>query len=615
MPRKRRYTVLLEELTASLVSLPATALRSALKEGYGRAQLQADLMAGVVVCVVALPLSMALGIAVGVPPQHGLYTAIVAGFLVSLLGGSRTQVTGPTAAFVVILAPIYVHYGLAGLLLAGMMAGVMLVGLALARMGRLLQFIPHPVTTGFTAGIAVVIATLQLKDLLGLTVPHMPEHYLERVEALALALPTASFQELGVGLATLLMLVYVPRLTQKVPAPLIAIGVAAAGATLLHHFSPGFDVHTIRSQFHTLVAGQNVDGIPQVPPMPVLPWHLAGPGGQPFHLSLQVLRDLLPAAFAICMLGAIESLLSAVVSDGMAGTRHDPDAELLALGIGNMVVPFFGGIAATGAIARTATNIRSGGRTPVASASHALMILLAVLALAPLLGYIPMASLAALLLRVAWNMSEAKHFVHTVRVAPRSDVIVLLTCFSLTVIFDMVVGVSVGVTLAALLFMRRMAEVTRAEVLEGPLKPGVSVPQGVLVYDIAGPLFFGAAEKAMGALNSAANDAKVVVLELDQVHAMDATGLVALESALASLEKTKRFAIISGLQAQPAQVLARAELVDVPGKLVFCPNLEAALTLASQHLGARPPSGAQARVQPEPQPQPQTQTQTQAKAS
>jgi len=560
-----------------LRELPGAALRAVLREGYTRADLRADVMAGVVVGIVALPLAMALSIAVGAPPQHGLYTAIVAGFLVALLGGSRTQVSGPTAAFIVILAPIYTRHGMTGLLLSGALAGAMLVLMGLLRLGRLIQFIPYPVTTGFTAGIATVIATLQLKDLLGLSLAHTPEHFVERVGAMIGAWRTASGWQLVVGLVTLGLLLVIPRLTRRVPAPLIALPVAAVLAAVIDHLlalPPERSIATIATRFHTEVDGVVVAGIPPLPPMPMLPWR-AGGGSTP--LSFELLRQLMPGAFAIAMLAAIESLLSAVIADGMARTRHDPDAELLAAGIGNIVTPFFGGVPATGAIARTATNIRSGARSPIAAMVHALTVLVAVVALAPLIGYLPMASLAALLLLVAWNMSEVKHFAHMVRVAPKSDVTVLLTCYFLTVLFDMVIAVSVGIVLAALLFMRRMAEVAQVRIIgEGHAEAPADLPPGVMIYDISGPLFFGAAQKAMGALGLF-DKARTVILEMEQVPAMDATGLVALESALAMLKKRGSLVVITGLQPQPRRLLANAGITDKPGSVLLRPDLQTAL--------------------------------------
>lgn len=537
----------------------ASAMRKTLKAGYQFSDFRADLLAGLVVGVVALPLSMALAIASGVPPQHGIYTAIVAGGLAALLGGSSVQVTGPTAAFVVILAPISAKFGLGGLLLATMMAGALLVIAGCVRLGRLIEFIPYPVTTGFTSGIAVVIATLQLKDFLGLSIDKMPEHYLEKLQAIYLALPSVHWADLAVGAGTLLLLIVLPRLTRRVPAPLIALPLAALVAVALSKYMEGFEVATIRSRFSYVIGGVMYGGIPQLPPMPILPWLASGSDGQPLVLTLEIIRDLGASAFAIAVLGAIESLLSAVVADGMTGLKHDPDAELIGQGLGNMIAPFFGGIAATGAIARTATNIRCGARSPVASLTHALFILLAVVSIAPLLGYLPMASMAALLLVVAWNMSEARHFAHVVRTGPGSDVLVLLTCFGLTVIFDMVIAVGVGVVLAAILFMRRMAEVASVRLISaGPEHPTVFLPPGVMIYEIAGPLFFGAAQKAMSALRTVEGGVRMVILDLSAVPLMDATGLVNLESAVERLRKSGIRIILAGVQAQPLRVMARA---------------------------------------------------------
>jgi SulP family sulfate permease len=572
-----------------LRELPAAALRAVLREGYSKADVRSDVLAGVVVGIVALPLAMALSIAVGAPPQHGVYTAIVAGFLAALLGGSRTQVTGPTAAFIVILAPIFAKHGMAGLLLSGILAGLMLIVMGLLRLGRLIEFIPYPVTTGFTAGIATVIATLQLKDLFGLTPASTPQHFFARVGALFEARGTASLSEFSIGAVTLAILIFLPRHTRRIPAPLVALPVAALLAALVNQLLPAAHIATISSRFHTDIGGQVVHGIPQLPPLPVIPWLWSGPDAQPMHISFAALRELLPGAFAIAMLGAIESLLSAVVADGMARTKHDPDAELLALGLANVVTPFFGGIPATGAIARTATNVRSGARSPFSSMAHAVTILVAVVAFASLIGYLPMASLAALLLLVAWNMSDVKHFIHTVQVAPKSDVAVLLVCYGLTVAFDMVVAVSVGVVLAALLFMRRMAEVAETRLIdeEHPAAPA-NLPKDVVLYDISGPLFFGAAEKAVATLGVVAR-AKIVVLRMDKVPAMDATGLVALESALAQLNQRHCLAIITGLQPQPKRVLASARIQDRPGQLMLRDDLEAAL-LEIEAIRRPPPS-------------------------
>jgi sulfate permease, SulP family len=556
------------------------AIRKTFAQGYDRSAFQADALAGVVVGIVALPLSMALAIAVGVPPQHGLYTAIVAGAVVALTGGSKFQITGPTAAFVVILAPIASRQGLAGLLTAGLMAGVLLLAMGIARLGRLIQFVPHPVTTGFTAGIATVIATLQIRDIFALPIAQMPETYLEKVRALWNARDAASLPDFVAALVTLSLLLLLPRklpkLATRVPAPLIAVVVVSLVATLTQHLWPVCKVATIGSRFQSVVDGHTIAGIPQVPPLPTLPW---GSGG----LTLGSINQLASAAFAIAMLGAIESLLSATIADGMTGKKHDPDAELIGLGIGNMLVPFFGGIAATGALARTATNVRAGGRSPIAAVVHSVVVLLAILLFAPLVAYIPMASLAGLLLLVAWNMSEVRHFMNILRIAPKSDVLVLLLCFVLTVVFDMVIAVSVGVVLAALLFMRRTAELTQARILEstGGESEYELVP-GVTLYEIAGPLFFGAAQNAMGAIGTVGTDTRVVVLALGRVPSIDATGFVALESAITRLRALKKLVVLAGPLPQPRAVFDRANLPKRHEHVHFAETLEGGIALARE---------------------------------
>ena len=570
------------------------ALRRALRAGYGRADLRADALAGVVVGIVALPLSMALAIASGVPPQHGLYTAIVAGFVIALAGGSKVQVSGPTAAFVVVLAPIAARHGLGGLCLATLMAGLILVGLGLARLGRFVEFVSHPVTSGFTAGIAVVIGVLQLRDLLGLEVPDLPPHFLERVTVLARALPTARGPELAVGAATFGVLLGWPYLSRRIPAPLVALAVGTGLSLALGAWVEGASVATIADRFSYVVDGVERGGIPQAPPLPLLPWRLPGADGAPLVLSFALLRELAPAAFTIALLGAIESLLSAVVADGMSGRRHDPDGELVGQGLGNVVAPFFGGIAATGAIARTATTVRAGARSPIAAATHAVFVLAAVLALAPLLGYLPMAALAALLLHVAVRMGDFGHVVRILRTAPREDVVVLLVCLSLTVLVDMVVAVTVGIVLAALLFMERMASVSKAQLvdpseheLERPLPPGV------VLYEIAGPLFFGAANKAMATLRVLdKRGVRAVVLDLRSVPILDATGIVALESTVEKLRHAGIVVVLAGVQPQPLRALARAGWRNVPGALAIGKSFRQALDVACAYAEADPEAPA-----------------------
>jgi SulP family sulfate permease len=555
----------------------ASALKRVFSKGYGLGDLRADILAGAVVGIVALPLSMALAIAVGVPPEHGLYTAIVAGTIVALLGGCKFQVTGPTAAFVVILAPIVTQHGVSGLLTAGFMAGLLLIAMGIARLGRLIQFIPHPVTTGFTTGIATVIATLQLKDAFGLQIGPLPDRYTDKLAVLWRGSGSASLFEFLVAAGTLALLLWVPRLTKKIPAPLIAIAIVSIATAVVHKLDPAFSVATIGSRFHSNIDGVEVAGIPPALPSPSLPW---GHG-----LSFQLIHDLFPAAFAIAMLGAIESLLSAVIADGMTGTKHDPNAELVGLGIGNVIAPIFGGIAATGALARTATNIRAGARSPFASVTHAAVILLSILFLARFVAYVPMAALAALLLLVAWNMSELHTFVRTIKVAPRSDVFVLLTCYGLTVLFDMVIAVSVGVVLAAILFMRRMAELTESRTqLDDETESGtIPLPKMVGLYQIDGPLFFGAAQNAMAAIHSARGDRfRVMILHLGKVPVIDSTGLVALENAIDALIRRKKVVVLAGPLPRPRRVFDKARLQEKHPGLQVAEGLEAAIRLAAE---------------------------------
>lgn len=533
--------------------------------------------------IVALPLSMALAIAVGVPPQHGLYTAIVAGAATPLLGGCKFQITGPTAAFIVILAPIVTRHGLSGLLTAGLLAGIMLLIMGATRMGSLVKYVPYPVTTGFTTGIAVVIATLQIKDVFGLDIEQMPESYHEKIIALWEARSTVSVAEILVALTTLFLLIYIPKLIRKIPAPLLAIGAVALAVAGIHQLFPSVSIATIGSRFSAVVDGVEVRGIPSMIPQLGLPW-----AGLEFDFAL--VRLLLPAAFAIALLGSIESLLSAVIADGMTGTRHDPDAELVGQGVGNILGPFFGGIPATGALARTATNIRAGARSPVSGAIHALVVLLAMLFLAPLVAYIPMASLAGLLLLVAWNMSESKHFIRLLRVAPMSDVVVLLTCFLLTVIFDMVWAVSVGFVLASFLFIRRMAAISGggfAVEAANEERTHPTLPPGVAMYQVNGPLFFGAAQNAMDTLHAAHRDAfHTLILHLGRVSAIDATGFAALQNTLHVLQKRGKRVVLAGPLPEPAGIWERAEKQGLLADVRMADDLPDAVELVRDHIDA-----------------------------
>ncbi|HAZ12161.1 MAG: C4-dicarboxylic acid transporter DauA [Bdellovibrionales bacterium GWA2_49_15] len=584
----KRYKRNINSLVPFVKLTPFLALRERLREGYGLDNFKADVMSGLVVAIVAIPLGMALAIASGVPPQYGLYTVIIGGGIVALLGGSRFQVTGPTAAFVVILAPIAHKFGLGGLLVAGLMAGIMLLGMGLVRMGRLIQFIPYPVTTGFTTGIAVVILTLQLKDFFGLQVAEMPERFIEKVLALFRARGSASFIEFAIGAGTLFILIFWRKINKKIPAPLVALTIASVVTAVINNLFSSLHIATIGSRFTYNLRGVIGHGIPQALPHLDWPWRYFAPGEQIFKLTLESFESLLASAFAIAMLGAIESLLSAVVADGMAQTKHDPDAELVALGMGNILCPFFGGIAATGAIARTATNIRYGASSPLSSVLHAFFTLVIVLLFAPYVSYLPMAGLAALLMLVAYNMSEMHHFFHILRVAPKSDVVVLLLCFFLTVVFDMVIGVTVGVVLASLLFMRRMASISSVQAYTGSSHPHLvdSLPKEILLYGIAGPLFFGAAENAAEALDDITDGIKAVIFSLEDVPAMDVTGMVALESAINKLTTQNRYVYLVGVQPQPQKLFDRGDLFQKNKRVFICKDVAEGIRRAKETLAS-----------------------------
>lgn len=564
----------------------ALGLRAVWHEGYGAQAFLKDCLAGLVVGVVAIPLSMALAMATGVPPQHGLYTAIVAGGITALLGGSRVQVSGPTAAFVVILAPIVAKYGLAGLAVATLMAGILLMIMGLAGLGRLIEFVPFPVTSGFTAGIGVVIATLQVKDFLGLEIAQMPEHYLEKVYALGQHLGTVHAGDAAVGAITLALLLLLPRVLKRVPAPLVVLPLVTVVVYALHRAVPGFDPATINSRFSYLVDGVAHPGIPQMLPPLLVPWNEPGSDGIPLGLSYGLVRELLPSAFAIATLAAIESLLSAVIADGMTGRKHNPDAELMALGLGNVATTFLGGFAATGAIARTAANVRFGAQSPVAAMVHALVVLLSVLFFAPALGYLPIAALAGLLLLVAWNMAEARHVLHVLRIAPRADVLVLLTCLSLTVVFDMVIAVTVGMLLAFLLFVKRMSEVAQIRLVDDAELPHADLgAKGVVVYEIAGPLFFGAASKAVSSLSEIGANIRMVVFDFRKVPAIDVTGLINLESAIKKLHAGKIAVVLAGVGGQPHRALNKAGWGDQDRELQIFEDFEDGIAHCRERLG------------------------------
>ncbi|WP_372964693.1 C4-dicarboxylic acid transporter DauA [Marinobacter sp.] len=560
----------------------AHAVREAcIDERYTRGRFLKDLMAGVTVGIIAIPLAMALAIASGVAPQYGLYTAFIAGFIIALFGGSRFSISGPTAAFVVILYPIAQSYGLGGLLLATLMSGVLLVMMALMRLGRFIEYIPESVTLGFTGGIAVVIATLQVKDFFGLSVESMPEHYWDKLAVLAQQMPAMDSMSTLVAGATLAVMLLWPKLKTPVPPHLPAVVI---GSLLAFWFnSNGAAVETIGSRFSYLLPdGSTGAGIPPFLPEFSWPWQQLNAEGQPVGLSWSMVQELLPAAFAIAMLGAIESLLCAVVLDGMTGKRHSANSELMGQGIGNIVVPFFGGITATAAIARSAANYRAGAESPVSAMIHALVVLLALVSLAGVLAYLPMPAMAALLIMVAWNMSEAPKAVHLLKTAPRADVLVFLACFSLTVALDMVIAITTGVLLAAVLFMREMAQMTKVTDISGNKRVAqAGLPEGWQVFKINGPLFFAAADRVFGEMAALSQQARGIVLYMDGVTVLDAGGLSALNKLIASCRESRTEILIADLQFQPLRTLARAGVKPEPGVSSFYPTLAAALEAAS----------------------------------
>jgi len=541
------------------------------REPYSLQRLLKDAIAGVTVGIIAIPLAMALAIASGVPPQYGLYTSAIAGIVIAVGGGSRYSVSGPTAAFVVILYPVSQQFGLSGLLIATMISGLFLLLMGLARLGRLIEYIPLSVTLGFTSGIAITIATMQVKDFFGLAVAEMPETYVGKVYALLHALPSFDFGDTLIGVVTLLILILWPKLGLRVPGHLPALLAGTALMAILALFD--HQVATIGSRFSFQLAdGSQGQGIPPILPQLVLPWDLPASGGKQIELSWHLLSALLPAAFSMAMLGAIESLLCAVVLDGMTGKKHNSNTELIGQGAGNIIAPFFGGITATAAIARSAANVRAGATSPISAIIHSLLVLLALLVLAPWLSYLPLAAMAALLLMVAWNMSEAHKVVYLLRRAPKDDILVMMLCMSLTVLFDMVIAITVGIVLASLLFMRRIARMTRLSEL--------SAENGILVMRVNGPLFFAAAERIFTELLLRSEGYHTIVLQWDAVPVLDAGGLNALQRYIDTLPAGKQLAI-TDIPFQPLKTLARARIQPIEGKLHFYPTLPEALTALS----------------------------------
>ncbi|MBK9161215.1 MAG: sulfate permease [Nitrosomonadales bacterium] len=538
--------------------------------GYDRSRLGTDITAGITVGIVALPLAIAFAIASGAKPEAGIFTAIIAGFIISALGGSRVQIGGPTGAFIVIVYGIVAQYGYANLLICTLMAGVMLILMGAFKLGSLLKYFPRPLIIGFTNGIAVLIALSEIKDFLGLKIDALPAEFFHKIATLAQALPTFDpITLLLAALSALFIWFYPKQWAQRMPSPIVALVLGTAVIALFH-----LPVETIGSRF---------GGIPQGLPEFIVP-----------EVTLGDLRHLIMPAFTIALLGAIESVLSAAVADGMINDRHDPNQELMAQGIANIVVPFFGGIPATGAIARTATNVRSGATSPVSGMVHALTLLLIVLVAAPLAQYIPLASLAAILMIVAINMGEWDVF-KRLKGYPRQDAAVLLVTFSFTVVFGLTVAVEVGLLLAAVFFIRNMTELSHVRLSEEHTAmpddgeatlARKMAPPGVLIYRLYGALFFGIADKLEDVLHQQHTEPEVLILNMTEVISMDASALHVLEDMHAKLRKRGKNLILCGPHTQPFVLMKQAGFIEAAGKANVVANLDDAILRARELLAS-----------------------------
>jgi sulfate permease, SulP family len=541
---------------------------------YDRRQFANDLTAGVIVGIVALPLAIAFGIASGVSPAQGIYTAIVAGFLISVLGGSRVQIGGPTGAFVVVVYAIVQRFGASGLAVATLMAGVILVLLGVFKLGTMIKFIPHPLVTGFTSGIAVIIASNEIRDFFGLQTEQMPAEFIDKIEVLWAAARTTNIWAVAIALFTLVLLIVWRRLDLKLPGPFVALVVTALFARLFE-----LPVETIGSRFGVIDLAFPAPSFPQI--------------------SFAEVRSLVGPAFTIAALGAIESLLSAMVADGMIGGRHRSNMELVAQGVANIASPIFGGIPATGAIARTATNVKNGGRTPVAGIIHALTLLLIALVFGKWAALVPMATLAGILMLVAYQMSEWRVFRSELR-GPREDAAVLVSTFLLTVLVDLTVAIAVGMVLAAFLFTKRMAEATNVAAVTRELRrdgdettysePGAislrTVPDRVEVFEISGAFFFGAAEAFKEALGQVSGRPWVIIIRMRDVSLIDSSGLHALREVVHRFRRDRTLVLLAEVHAQPLAVLETSELFAELGEDIFM-NIDDALDRAREHVATR----------------------------
>lgn len=531
-------------------------------KGYTKEQAIKDIISGIIVAIIALPLSIALAIASGVSPEQGLYTAIIAGFFISFFGGSRVQIGGPTAAFVVIIYGIVTTYGTDGLIVATIMAGIFLCLMGIFHFGSLIKYIPYTITTGFTCGIAVTLFVGQIKDFLGLQMESVPSEFADKVVAYAKNISTTNITALLIGLLAVLILVFWPKVTDKIPGSLIAIIVTTA----IVYFAK-LPVNTIGSVYGELSSSFPTFQVPSI--------------------SFKLIQELLSPAFTIAILAGIESLLSAVVSDGMIGDTHKSNAELIGQGLGNIFSGLFGGIPATGAIARTAANVRNGGRTPIAGITHCITLTIILLVLMPLAALIPMTTLAAVLLVVAWNMADWESFFHLCKTAPKSDVIVLVATFLLTVFFDLVVAIEVGVVLASMLFMKRMAETADVKAWKYTDAPDITpgeaeklrdIPHSIRVFEICGPLFFAAADEILRIQSE--KSTKVIVIRMRSVPAIDASAMRSLRQLAARAKKKKITLIFSHVNEQPMSVMKKDGFIEHIGAENFHPNIVEALDYA-----------------------------------
>lgn len=531
-------------------------------KNYSLRQFTKDVVAGIIVAIIALPLSIALALASGVNPEQGLYTAIVAGFIVSLLGGSRVQIAGPTAAFATIVAGIVMRQGMDGLVIATVMAGLIMVIMGLCRFGSLIKYIPGTITAGFTFGIAVTIVIGQIKDFLGLTFTGSPIETADKLAEIVKCIGTFNWQALIIGLVSLAILIFWPKKLEKIPASLIAVIVCSAIVALT-----GINVNTI-GDLYTITSA---------PPSLTIP-----------EVSFDKVRTLVPDAFTIAILAAVESLLSCVVSDGMIGSKHRPNMELIAQGAANIGSALFGGIPATGAIARTAANVRNGGRTPVAGMVHSIVVLIILVVLMPFASMIPMPTIAAILFMVAYNMCGWKTIRNIIKTAPKSDIFVLLVTTVLTVVFDLVVAIGVGMVLAAILFMKRMADVTEAHAwidvddeetdVDNILRK--KIPERTRVYEINGPMFFAASERYKYMLDD--NDIDVLIIRMRNVPAIDSAGVEALSQIVKRCDREGVTTVFSHVNEQPLHAMTKAGLYDLVGSENFCSHIDTALERAKE---------------------------------